>query len=1378
MALNLPKKPKQSFWNKVRDTFDANTEADYYRREQAQIKANQPVVRQTYAQQQTNRGIGRVSNNAGQRTVNAVKSVWEGFKEAPEYVGKGLSYGSKQQQSTDQSIISQQNQRTQELARARMRLKDPTLSPTQRANYSKFVSTFGSDQDKRNAQTELDTQRNIAGTDPVRGAGYVASMGFDVLTAGVGGGAGATLKTAGKQGAKQFFKTAATESLKSGAVGAGSGALQSIGQKGRNVTLKDVGEGAAIGGAIGTALPVAGYGLGRAGARIKPKVTKAVTNAIDSTDPADSLVKQYGVLQRAYDIETNPKLRKDMNRGMADLNRQIREVRGKTNQGGYIKNPLANDAPQGKPTGSAPLKLQKKIELPEVTKRSDVPKTSIDPSDPFGNKNIINRVRNELGGFIDDDAQMINMLKKIEKETGQKGLVDQWYFDSTNVRKSNSMANARLRQSDEINQAFGGLDKNTLKEFDDYAAARAELKNYAGKKTSRESDELARIVQAGEATYGKRFQALNQYYKNLAKDLYNAGIIDKDKLGAYLEADDYVRIQRDMDDLVNGSFGSSGSRSFGSTSTKQKRTGSKRDIRSVSTTTLERTQQLEAEIQRNKAASNIIDVLLENGLARPVKNPKHLNTISRFVDGKVHKFEVAPDMKRLIDNVSPYQLGIIARIASTPSRLLRAGTTALSAPFSITNYARDQASSAIVSKSARATHKPTAILSGLGSAIRDFADDSTSPLWKKFEMYAGDETVFNELRNADSTKRMMRELTRGKKGKYTNMAVNPIRTLEDFNGITEKATRFQNFKGMYEKVLKETGNEQEALKQAVNASRQNSVDFSRNSKYTRVLNLIYPYFNASVQGSRTVGRSFVDRPVATTLKAGLLGSTAVALAAYNLSDPKRREAYDSINDFEKEDNLIIVGPDAVQREDGSWEGIIKIPKPQGFRELVDPMRDVAEAYFRDETPENVDLMLTDMLSAFTGPIDTSSQTAFVGSLTPQAIKPSIELNMNKNLYTGKDIVPEFMVEGTDDPTKRAYDSTSGSARWVANKLGVSPIQVEHFIKGTAGSVGLYGLNTSDNILAKTGKIPEEQIGGRSAIGDIQRRTVEASGELLERNKTPGRKYFENIKTVSEGLAKNDKTAFDNLHQSKTNFLGEEVFDENKRISKYTRAGAYLNNPNVLEADRQLDALNRQNGNPGNPLFDLPTPLLTKVLLKDALPPGAKDPELSNLFKEEWYQDYQNARGTYYEQIKSKLAQEGKEMPKSTNPYPTTPEPLQRAMDAYSALPKGTGERSAWINANPGLWQQMTAQWAQVDAWENKERVAIGLAPVEAEDSSTSKYGGYGSGGSGEINSAKYLKTARNVETAKGKITKAPSNKPTVKRKSISKPKVSIKKVRI
>lgn len=81
MSLYLRKKPKQSFWDKVRDIPDANSKMDYYKRQEAARKNwHAPLkapTRQTYEQQGVDRGIDRrsIANNPAQRAVVAATGL-------------------------------------------------------------------------------------------------------------------------------------------------------------------------------------------------------------------------------------------------------------------------------------------------------------------------------------------------------------------------------------------------------------------------------------------------------------------------------------------------------------------------------------------------------------------------------------------------------------------------------------------------------------------------------------------------------------------------------------------------------------------------------------------------------------------------------------------------------------------------------------------------------------------------------------------------------------------------------------------------------------------------------------------------------------------------------------------------------------------------------------------------------------------------------------------------------------------------------------------------------------------------------------------------------------------------------------------------------
>ena len=1027
------------------------------------------------------------------------------------------------------------------------------------------------------------------------------------------------------------------------------------------------------------------------------------------------------------------------------------------------------------------------VRVPDV----QTPKLDVNPVRVPGQVTNKDTLRGQLATrLVDSEAPAINYLKQVEKATGQTGLVDQFYYDTGLQKRANAIANAKTEASPNVAQAFGGLSKKANQEFSQYSAAIAELENAKrGMPTSQPVDVLQKTVDELSPAYRGRFDAIRNEFRAMTDDLVKGGVIDDATKQAWDSNPNYVRVQRVMDDIAGYNGNSGNSYSFGGTNFSKKRTGSGRDVQPLDATVFNMRQQVQKEIQRNQTATNLIEALSSVGHARKIDaaDAARKNTLRRVVNGQTEIWEVPKDIKEIADNVSPYQLGILGNIVAAPQRLLRAGATGLSAPFTAANYVKDQVSSAVYSKSVMNTHTVPGAFEGLWKASMDFggggADDT---LWQKFIQTAGDTTSYDFIRNEKNAKMLSGQIRKGALGRVGNSIAHPIRTLENLNQITEKATRYQNFRGIYNKVLKETGDASEAQKQATLAAWQNSVDFSRMGDVGRAVNLLIPYFNAGIQGTRLLGRSLKERPAMTTAKiTTFAGIPLASLTLYNMADPERKAVYDNISDYEKENNLIIILPGAKQNEQGAYEGVIKVPLQPGISDLVQPFRLASEA-FANQSPADVGKMATQMMGAFSGPIQTSSLGAAAGSLIPQVAKPLVQQAANKDFFTGKEIVPEYVENATDaqgNPiaeNKKAFKYTSGSSRIIGDALGVSPIRVDKFIKDTSAKVGQYTQNTVDKGLAAAGVIPEEQIGGVSVKEDFIRRFAQASSKE-NLNKSEGAKYFDDRKKATEGLNGNEMAAYDALHPSKTNFLGEDIFDENKRITNYTRASSYLQFPKVYEADKKLDAMQREKGKPGNPLFDLPKDQLTRVLLKATLPPGAKDPELSNLYQQPWYQDFQIARENYYNSVKESLAKEGKTLPASD--YPKASPELQKVMTAYNSLPKGTGARSAWIRANPGLFDQMKNQWAATDAWENKERTAIGLSPIDnsqssGSGSSYSKSGGGGGskGSSAASNPYKYavsINAGGKVKSAKISVKK--SGGKIAKAKKTTGPKVKTKK---
>lgn len=1447
-------RPKQSFFNKVRDQFDANTASDQYRRQQAGDA-------RLYSQQQKDRGIGRVANNPWERTLNLGKSIGESVYATPKRLGQAVEEvvnGNKTQQSFNQ--LNQTNQKV--LSKVNARLANPNLTPAERSIQEDIRQKM-----IRLQRQGYDDQRKEFGVaadklDPKKNAAAVADAALTIASAGV---SGVAMKTAGQTAAKLGYRAAARQAapafFKNMGLNTAQGVTDTVANigEGRQASWKDIAKGGAVGATVGSVADV-GLGLipGVIGKRQYDKLlkdlasetdagivkqtvaavnknlpdeavdnlsndiakagtpdevnkllneaadaeasvaTKAVGNTVDNptapkpetpaipnTAVTPEIVqgfKQAKTPQQARDAvkalfpeldeTTANKVIQDLAQAKDDktitqILEQAQTRRTAVTQGVQDVTPQAEaiaptpeqqiaEVAQNQPT--AQLTSQQapdpNIKANQIAPQVDAPANQVNVPNATNDIVVPETVTNAgtlPGEFqkqaADKDANYINYLKKVEKETGQTGLVDQFYYDSGLQRRSNSIANATAKNSQNLTGAFEGLTGKSKQEFDRYVELRNEIANAnRGLKTRESLDNLVAQEQALAGKYGNRFESLNNYYKEWATKLREGGLIDEPTYQSFVQNNDYTHIQRVMDDIA-GYTGSTGgnSMSLGTTKAKLKRTGSQRAIQPADITALNYGQKMQSEIQRNKTASDMIDVLVGQGQAKqvPADQAARKNTIRRIVDGKTEIYQVPRDIKEIADNITPFQLGTLGKIVAAPQRVLRAGATGLSAPFTAANYVKDQIGSAVFSKNVAATHlDPRNALSGLWNATRDTLGESNNPLWKKFIESSGDTTGYDFLRNAKDAARMSKEVRLGKKGKYVNMVTAPIRTLEELNAITEKATRFQNFKGVYESALKKTGNEADALREATLAAWQNSVDFSRMGNTAQAINLLIPYFNAGIQGTRLLGRRFGEAPVGTTMKTlGFVALPMTGLTLYNLSDEKRKAVYDNISDYEKENNLIIVLPNAEQKADGSYDGVIKVPLQQGLTNLAQPFRMQAENFAGKSTPNEVAQMAQQFFGAFAGPVGTGSLREAAGSVIPQVVKPFVQQGMNKDLFTGKEIVPDYINEATDAQGNnvaekdKAYKFTSGTARAIGGKLGVSPLRVEKFIKDVTAKTGLYALNATDNALAKLGKIPEEQIGGISVKDDIIRRFARAQG-TYNYKKSEGGKYYDRVKDATKSLNGNEKAAWDSIHPSKTNFLGEDIFDENKRLAKYTKAGLYLQHPKVFEAERAIEMEQRKQGSPANPLYDLPKEQLAKVLLKDALPPGAKDDELSNLFKQEWYQDFKNKQSAYYTQLKQKLEASGKTMPVSDNPYPVTSPELQKHMDYYSSLPKGTGARSSFIKGNPKIWASMTSQWQATDDWENKERVKIGLNPITNDQSSSSsgggkgKFGKKGSGGSG------------------------------------------------
>lgn len=387
---------------------------------------------------------------------------------------------------------------------------------------------------------------------------------------------------------------------------------------------------------------------------------------------------------------------------------------------------------------------------------------------------------------------------------------------------------------------------------------------------------------------------------------------------------------------------------------------------------------------------------------------------------------VAKEMKNL-NGVLPDGLDKVISVLAMPAKTLRAGATGLNPIFVASNLVRDQIQSAVsggVISSIKGT--PEALLATFGRGEK--ANALKAELAR-----AGLGGSEYRMTYGENKGELLKQLQA--EHKWTNGTVeklrHPINTLADIIGITENFTRAQQYFG--------TSGDELAKAQA---SRNNTLNFSRGGSVVKVLNKIIPFLNAGVQGGRQTVNLVKERPIHTGVATAVVGGVILAADAINKSDERRKELWDRVSDSDKKTNIIAFTPDAhYNPETNRIEGLIKIPMPQIFY----PLLDLQNA--KGTIPEKGLKIASDIFTAVSG-IDVDNP---ISQLTPTAVKPMLEQFTNKNFFTGRELVSDY--DKNKRPDEKGAKYSSGIARGIANLTGIDAPVVDNYITGFTGSLG-------------------------------------------------------------------------------------------------------------------------------------------------------------------------------------------------------------------------------------------------------------------------------------------------------------------------------------
>lgn len=284
--------------------------------------------------------------------------------------------------------------------------------------------------------------------------------------------------------------------------------------------------------------------------------------------------------------------------------------------------------------------------------------------------------------------------------------------------------------------------------------------------------------------------------------------------------------------------------------------------------------------------------------------------------------------------------------------------------------------------------------------------------------------------------------------------------------VTEQAPRIGTFLKLKAEGLSD-------LEAAVRA-RDVTVDFSKSGDFVRVLNQITPFLNARIQGGANTIRAIRDNPARLLT----IGAPFVMGSIFAYAWNRRFETADLIPLYEWDRNWVFIIGEGEEAPDPRFPNqpprkfpiYVKIPKGDAAAVLTAP----AEALIRIATQQGdrswTEHLFHGFVAATQGlsPLDpsVSGVLSVVGVPT---VETGIEIATNRNLFSGRQIVPEG--ELTRPPEAQFGPETSRTAVLLGEQFKVSPRLIDHAIRGVTAGLGQEAIWLADLALKALGYEP-------------------------------------------------------------------------------------------------------------------------------------------------------------------------------------------------------------------------------------------------------------------------------------------------------------------
>lgn len=665
-------------------------------------------------------------------------------------------------------------------------------------------------------------------------------------------------------------------------------------------------------------------------------------------------------------------------------------------------------------------------------------------------KDVIKKALNDVYTKVVDELNPLkDLVEEVERQTGEKiAFDDNPYMQAWLARGWVGKAETLIEHGapehgiKSLKDILKGIGEKEHKEFSAYLVALHDLDLHKNKqKATFDYTEDAAVLgkHAGNERFQKAAVAIYKYQDYMLQMLVKEGMLTAKAYHAMRKMyPHYIPFFRDMSDAGMQSF-LSGGKGFIDVSSPVKRfKGSTRDIIDPLESIVKNTFQFYNAVERNHVGRTFAKLSDKNGVGQIVERVNGNkaatdNTFNVWENGEKVTYETTPELIQTMRMLDKDQSNMVAKILSYPANWLRAGAT-LSPEFILRNPVRDMIGASIYSKH------------GFIPVVDTFK--GLSLFLKKGELYwdymkSGAAHAAMVSLDRDYLGGQLRDIM-SRESKVTKLIKNPIEVLRAMSEATEMATRLAEFdnarKGYTGVGNRLFGKDRKPLtaREAALESRDITLDFSRRGSHTKKANQVIAFFNATIQGADKMARAFKKDPRGMTVKTMLYITLPSVLLWYMNKDDER---YQELPQWEKDTFWIIPGK----------ENMYRVPKPFEAGVLFGTSFERMLQYFDDAKNNRKSV-------GFKGFGDRVIDS-LAPSFMPTAMIPVVEAMTNYSLFRQRNIIPQSQ---ENLPAHLQYGAnTSEVAKFVGDKINVSPYIIDNTIRGYGGGLAGLGLSGID-----------------------------------------------------------------------------------------------------------------------------------------------------------------------------------------------------------------------------------------------------------------------------------------------------------------------------